>query len=347
MKRIVLNSIIIITTSVVLVVLVFFTDGIQSLYDLILRTNYFWLLVAWMCNVMYWVMGAATVGILKRAIIGRENDPGQNFKTVMVGQFFASITPFATGGQPAQVYMMRRMGVDGGIGTSIVILKSVLFQSVLVAYCLVLYFTNRYSAVLSIPRFDMLFIIGIVVSCGLLGVYALFMFKSNAADKTVHWFLRVLSFFKIIKNPDEKFNSIFKSLKRFKAGFRILAKKKLHLLFAYLAQIMQQTFLFLVPVFMMRALEGMFMFTTELFVSTAMVVMIAAMVPTPGTSGGAEGLSLLMISPFFYNSPKMTVILIWRVLTYYSNVLFGGLFCLFVKEKPLKSSEDEENLVEA
>jgi uncharacterized protein (TIRG00374 family) len=264
----------------------------------------------------------------------------------MVGQFFASITPFATGGQPAQVYMMRRMGVDGGTGTSIVILKSVLLQSVLVAYCFVLYFSNRFFLISNIPKFNTLFFIGIAASLLLLGLYALFMFKSNAADKAVHLFLKILHFFKITKNPDEKFNEIKKSLERFKEGFKILAKRKIYLFFAYIAQIVQLTSLFFVPVFMMRALEGMFMFTNELFVCTAMVVMIAAMVPTPGTTGGAEGLSLLFISPFFYNSPKMSVILIWRILTYYSNIIFGGIFCLFVKEKPLKSSEGEEELVE-
>lgn len=346
MKKIILNSVIIIATSIALVVLVFFTDGIQSLFDLIVRTNYYWLFVAWMCNVMYWVFGAVTVGFLKRGIIGKENDPGQNFKTVMVGQFFASITPFATGGQPAQVYMMRRMGVDGGTGTSIVILKSVLLQSVLVAYCFVLYLTNRYFLVLNIPKFNTLFFIGIGASLLLLSVYALFMFKSNAADKAVHLFLKILHFFKITKHPDEKFNEIKESLERFKSGFKMLAKRKTYLLMAYIAQIVQLTSLFFVPVFMMRALEGMFMFTNELFVSTAMVVMISAMVPTPGTTGGAEGLSLLFISPFFYNSPKMSVILIWRILTYYSNIIFGGIFCLFVKERPLKPMEVEEELIE-
>lgn len=346
MKKIILNSVIIIITSIVLVILVFFTDGVQSLFDLIVRTNYYWLFAAWMCNVMFWVFGAVTVGFLKRGIIGKKNDPGQNFKTVMVGQFFSSITPFATGGQPAQVYMMTRMGIDGGTGTSIVILKSVLLQSVLVAYCFVLYLANRYFLIANIPKFNTLFFIGIAASLLLLCLYALFMFKSNAADKAVHLFLKISHFFKITKNPDEKFNEIKESLTRFKDGFRILAKRKTYLFLAYIAQIAQLTSLFLVPVFMMRALEGVFMFTNELFVCTAMVVMIAAMVPTPGTTGGAEGLSLLFISPFFYNSPKMSVILIWRILTYYSNIIFGGIFCLFVKERPLKSSDGGEELIE-
>lgn len=342
MKKIVLNSVIIIVTSIVLVILVFFTDGVESLFSLILRTNYFWLFIAFMCNVLFWVFGSLTVGMLKRGIIGKKNDPGQNFKTVMVGQFFASITPFATGGQPAQVYMLKKIGINTGTGTSIVVLKSILNQTVMFLFCLVLYLTNRQFLIMNIPKFELLFIIGNIANLSLISLYALFLFKADMADKGMWLFLRVMKFFKVIKNPEEKFNNVQESLVRFKEGFRILIKRKKYLVGAYLMQLMQQVALFSVPVFMMKALEGVFFYPLELFVSTAMVVMIASMVPTPGTSGGAEGLSLLFIAPFFYNSPKMSVVLIWRLLTYYANVIFGGISCLLVREKPFSPESSKE-----
>ena len=350
MKKIVLNSVIIIATSIVLVILVFFTDGVQSLLDLIVRTNYYWLFTAFFCNVMFWVFGALTVGMLKRGIIGKKNDPGQNFKTVMVGQFFSSVTPFATGGQPAQIYMLRRMGVDSGTGASIIILKSILYQTSLQVLCLTFYFINRQFLVMNIPQFNVLFIIGCSANMFLIGLYALFLFKSNAADKAVWLFFKIMHFFKISKHPDEKFKEVQDSLRSFKDGFRILYKRKLYIVGAYIMQLLQQASLFLVPVFMMKALEGTFtsIFGNpfDIFICTAMVVMIASLVPTPGTSGGAEGLSLLLIAPFFYSSPKMSVVLIWRVLTYYSNVVFGGIFCLLVKERPLRSDEVKEDMSE-
>ena len=39
-------------------------------------------------------------------------------KTSMVGQFFSAVTPFATGGQPMQVYCMSKYGVEPGKGVS-------------------------------------------------------------------------------------------------------------------------------------------------------------------------------------------------------------------------------------
>lgn len=351
MKKIVLNSIIIIAASITLVILVFFTDGAQNMIGLIVRTEYKWLGVALGCTFLYWVFGAFTVGMIKRGIIGKKNDPGQNFKTVMVGMFFSSVTPFATGGQPAQIYMLKRVGVDGGTGTSIIILKSVFYQTSIMLMCAGLYIANKQFLVMNIPQFNILFIIGVCANLFLLSLYGLFLLNSKAADRAVWYFLKLLKFFRLVKHPEEKFRGLHGSLGRFKDGVRMLSKRKGYICGALLMQLLQQFFLFCVPVFMLRALEGSFVSVFgnvfDIYVSTAMVVMIAALVPTPGTTGGAEGLSLLCIAPFFYNSPKMSVVLIWRLLTYYANIVVGGIFCLLVKEKPLSSDEVKEELKEA
>jgi uncharacterized protein (TIRG00374 family) len=350
MRKIVLNSIIIIATSIVLVLLVFFTDGAQNLIAMVVRTEYIWLIAAFGCTFLFWVFGSFTVGALKRGIVGKENDPGQNFKTVMVGMFFSSITPFATGGQPAQIYMLKRMGVDAGTGTSIIILKSVFYQSTIMLMCIGFYIANSQFLVMNIPQFNLLFAIGCIANLFLLSLYGFFLFNSKAAENAVWYFLKLMAFFRIIRNPKEKMEGLHIYLGRFKNGVRILSQRKRYILIAFIMQLIQFAALFSVPILMMRAIEGAFISifggVFDIFVCTAMVVMIAALVPTPGTSGGAEGLSLLCIAPFFYNSPKMSIVLVWRLLTYYANVVVGGIFCLLIKEKPLASKEVREDFVE-
>lgn len=351
MKKIVLNSIVIIIVSIVLILLVFFTDGAEKMINMIVGTEYKWLIVSFLCTVLFWVFGSFTLGMLKRGIIGKKNDPGQTFKTVMVGMFFSALTPFSTGGQPAQIFMLKRMGIDAGTGSSIIILKSVFNQTTLMVLTVGLYFANRQFLVMNIPKFNLLFIIGCTANLLLLSLYGLFLFNSKVVEKAVWYALRVLSFFKLIKNPMEKMEEMHDSLGRFKDGASLLNRNKLCIIGAFIMQMLQHFFLFLVPVFMLRAIEGSFVSifggVIDLFICAAMVFMIAALVPTPGTSGGAEGLSLICIAPFFYNSPKMSVVLVWRLLTYYANVVVGGIFCLFVKEKPLNSEETGEDIIEA
>jgi len=71
-----------------------------------------------------------------------------------------------------------------------------------------------------------------------------------------------------------------------------------------------------------------------------LVTMITLLVPSPGSTGGAEGLSYVFFKMFFKPGVIIAVILVWRVITYYSNVIFGGLVSVFAREKPLKKEEE-------
>ena len=57
------DSIIIIATSVVLVLLVFFTDGAQNMISMIVQTEYIWLLAAFMCTFLYWIFTRSPIAI--------------------------------------------------------------------------------------------------------------------------------------------------------------------------------------------------------------------------------------------------------------------------------------------
>ena len=41
----------------------------------------------------------------------------------LVGQYYNAATPFASGGQPVQVYYMSRFGVSAGNSSSVLIIK--------------------------------------------------------------------------------------------------------------------------------------------------------------------------------------------------------------------------------
>ena len=54
------------------------------------------------------------------------------------------------------------------------------------------------------------------------------------------------------------------------------------------------------------------------------VTMVSAFIPLPGSSGGAEGSFYLFFGTFF-GPTIIPAILLWRLVTYYANILFGCL----------------------
>ena len=68
------------------------------------------------------------------------------FKQIVIVQFFNGITPFSTGGQPMQVYMLNKSGLSIANSTITILQNSILFQVALV-FCgiLAVLFNRIYS----------------------------------------------------------------------------------------------------------------------------------------------------------------------------------------------------------
>ncbi len=343
MKKIWVNSLIVVAMGVVIVILIFFTDGIDQLVNMIKNINYPWLIVAFSFMFLYWGAGAFTIAFLKKGILEKSHKPKHNFKTLMIGQFFAAITPFSTGGQPAQIYFMSKQKINTGKATSIIVIKSILYATSMLVIAFVFFFIKKNVLIAQIPNFVLLFIIGTVANSLLIVTYFLFLLNHAISEKVIILFLKVVSYFKKkdITYVQRKFDEIRGSLISFQDGFRIIIKRKGFLILAYLSQIFQHLAIFSVPIFLIRAVEGSFPNPFSVIATTGLLMMITALVPTPGTTGGAEGLGVFFFSSFYVTAPILSVILVWRMITYYSSILFGGIFCLVNKGKAFGDIDSE------
>ncbi|MFO7637592.1 MAG: flippase-like domain-containing protein [Clostridia bacterium] len=332
MKRILLNGIIVAVVGIVLVVLVFFTEGLDGLVSLFVKIDYLWMGAAFLILILYWALGTVTLGIIKKGML-QKADPGHNMKINMVGVFFNGITPFATGGQPAQVYLMNRMGIDSGIGSSIVIVKSFLHSSLLFLYALVFWIARHEYLTGQIPGIYPMLVFAATINLLLISFYLMVLLNEGAGKNLVHWLFNLIVWLRIKKDTAAAREKINVALYNFTDGVRILKKKPGFFLVAILTQAAQLFAFFAIPVILHRAIEGDFSQYMNLFICTAMLILISSMIPTPGSTIGAEGLALLFIAKFFIGSPALAVVLIWRVVTYYAGVLAGGIVCMFIPDR--------------
>ena len=85
-------------------------QSLESLWQQLKTLNGFFLGVAFLLMVLYWLLEAGVLHSITVFLHGGQKFLG-SFKTTMIGQFFNSVTPFATGGQPAQLVNMIQAGV--------------------------------------------------------------------------------------------------------------------------------------------------------------------------------------------------------------------------------------------
>jgi glycosyltransferase 2 family protein len=83
----------------------------------------------------------------------------------MIGFLYNAVTPFATGGQPMQVYTLSSMGMDTGMAGSVVAVKTLAYQIVMVLYALVMVAMKLHYFQTNVTNFAFLTVIGLISNC--------------------------------------------------------------------------------------------------------------------------------------------------------------------------------------
>ena len=336
MKKMLLKLLIALSSALLLIALLLFTNNFDELIQIIRNARFHWLAAGFGCMAVYWVLDAVMLHTVSLTML--EKQPFKDsIRVTMIGQFFNAITPLSGAGQPVQAYVMVKDGVKPGHAVSIIIVKTVLHQLVIVLYSIGAYIFRGGLFAARIPQFYYLFILGIFVNTAFLVLYLLFLYNKKAAKKVLILIFKVLRKLRFIKNVDSLERKLDSELNSFSEGALTLKGDRKKLIVLILLQVLQFTFLFAVPYFIQVAIESRSIALPDVLAAQSMITLISLLVPTPGATGGIEGLSYLFYGLFFRKSFIIPAILIYRILTYYSSVIFGGIFALTAPEKPLKN----------
>ncbi|MCI1348279.1 MAG: flippase-like domain-containing protein, partial [Pediococcus pentosaceus] len=97
----------------------------------VVHLNMWWLLVALGCIVLYLGLEAVATKMLIQSN-GDRLSWRDAIRIPLIEQLFNGITPFSSGGQPAQLVALMQNGIEGGRASSVLLMKFVVFQSMVV-----------------------------------------------------------------------------------------------------------------------------------------------------------------------------------------------------------------------
>ncbi|KRN58107.1 lysylphosphatidylglycerol synthase transmembrane domain-containing protein [Limosilactobacillus secaliphilus] len=298
--------------------------------------NWGWFLVAVICICIY----LGLEGVVVKIFMGNRF---KNFtwkdalRLPLIEQLFNGITPFSTGGQPAQLLAMLQSGVDGGIASSVLLMKFVVFQSMIVINFLISiligfhYIASKLHALSLFVIFGFLIHLSVIVALLMVMYWYKFTKKmTNICIKPAAWFMEPQHYADMKVRLNEKIDSFYSESLRMKSQYKKMAK-------VALVTIIQLQAYYVIPYFILLALgvHGVnLIMVTSLHV---LIFMIISLFPIPGGTGGAEYSFSVLFSSFIHSNSKMVLaMLLWRVLTYYFGI-FTGIFALFIR--PDKASK--------
>ena len=315
-------------SAAVLLGFLFSSEGLQSLNQISGNIRFLWLLGAFLAAVFAWVLEGLVLHLFcKKAY--PEWKFHYSFCMGMVGVLYSALTPFSTDGQPMQIYSMRRLGMDTGAAGSIIAMKTLVYQIVLVFYSLAMvvwklpFFQNHIS------NFSFVTIIGLLCNSAFIILVLLFCISKRATDQLLRKGLWLFHKLHLCKHPEERYEKISSELQIFHGSSRLLGKSVKLYLGACVLTVVQIACSCLIPYFIYRS----FSFSQQSFgvimAAQAYVSMVSAFVPLPGASGGAEGSFLLFFRAFFVDGTVLPAMVIWRALTYYLNFP-AGCICAYI-----------------
>lgn len=304
-----------------------------TFYDLIDGMNWWYLLVA---AGLFIVMFAADT--LKYTLLGRSYGHklgiAKDMKVALIGKYYEAITPFATGGQPMQIYYFYKNGMSGSKSTSITMVK----------YAVQMLATTVFLAVVmglgasELGMIDNEIAARTILVCGWVGfginafipVFVTFIvFCPRAVSWVINLFVRLLYKIKIIKNADKLEAKIRQWVDDFAVFSQFVYKKPLTFLLLFVLCLFEPIIQSIIPYFILVAMCGTEVMGMEggallfsVMVLSMYATYAAAFIPTPGNSGAVESVFMLAFTAIA-ESVLFWYVLVWRFLLYYIYVFLG------------------------
>lgn len=262
--------------------------------------------------------------------------PFLSYKTSALGKYYDNITPMSTGGQPFQIFYMNKRGVRGDIATGIPLMKYITWQ---IAYVLICSFALIYNSVkyggTADPFITTMAWIATAINVIIFSTVILLSVSKKFGPKIVIWVLKLLSKMHIVKNYRKTFRKVMRFVVNYQKTFKTLLKKPLVLIAQLVLSFGDIILLNLIPYFIARAFvpweviqaQNITVFRT--FIQSLILTLSLGFVPTPGTSGAAEGVFMLVFSGVFSESGLFWPVITWRIATYYYPLLQGLLVLVY------------------
>jgi hypothetical protein len=325
-KKIILNALLFFVIFGLTVWGVFHGENLGEMQEALMDCEILWLIPAVLC-VFVFIWGESIIIWYLMRSYGIHVRRGICFLFSSAGFFFSCITPSASGGQPMQIYFMRKEDIPVPISTVILMIVTIIYKLVLVVIGggILLFggsFRQRYMA-------DVLpvFYLGIVLNVVCVSAMILLVFHPTFAKNTLCQVIRFLEKIHLLKHKEHRLSKLENSMDTFHDTAAFM-KQHVHLMVdVFVVTLIQRLALFAVPCFVYRAFHLRGVSSLTILLLQASISVSVDMLPLPGGMGISETLFAVIFAPVFKDLILPGMVLS-RGLGYYSELLISAVFTL-------------------
>lgn len=265
----------------------------------------------------------------------------QSFKYALVGFFFSSVTPSASGGDPAQLYFMSKDNLPISHSALALLIELSSFQFVSICIAIIGFIYNYDLLMNNIGNIKYLMFLGLIINIIILMFLLVMIFSKKFALKLMGIVCKILKFFKY-KKIDEFKDNFTNQIEEYHKCSIYLKNNKLVLCKIILTTTLQLILYHSIPYFVYLSFGlNEVNYITFVFMEAVLYISVSSL-PLPGAMGVSEGGFMIMFKMFFPASILSSAMLISRGISFYLFVIISGclitLFILIDKLSKKKSS---------
>lgn len=333
MKKYKTNIIILILISVLIMYLIM-KDDFNNIIDAIKNVDVKFLLIALILMTLYIFFQSMSLHLYLKSI-KKDYKLKDTFILMCSAQFFNAITPFSSGGQPFQMYLLKKQGIKVTDSGNALLQNFFTYQLALIIMGTFAVITNSFLHIIpSTSLLKNIVLIGYIVN---IIVLVLLFSLGKAKNLNTKVFNKIFNFvfgFKFIKNREhlkevasKKIDEFYNSSVYFKDNKFILVKSTFY-------NIIGLTMFYLIPLFIFYSI-GKYNLVSILdsIVCTSYTCFVGSFVPIPGGTGGLEYAFMEFFKGFSSKTIISVSMILWRFMTYYLPMILGAVSILFIKNR--------------
>jgi len=282
--------------------------------------------------ILEWLLEALRIQKIVHAL-GSSVTYRKILKISLIGSFFSKITPFDTGGEPFQIYLLHKdRGLTLGESTAVIMIKTLLghfsrlFLGMLLPF-LVIFFWKQWLFTTKTAR--TLVNIGIFIYLGFISFLLFITLKPQTVKRIIFYLLHRQIFLRFSPSKAKEWlTKLSRTIDDFKqAKQKILTTHPADLVMIGFLSLLCWTLIILLPVILLYGM-GVHSPIMQTLAIAIIFYLATAYAPTPGSSGAAE-LGFAALFSVLVPKPLLGIfVLIWRVFSYYAGLLVGGFLTL-------------------
>lgn len=248
-----------------------------------------------------------------------------SIKTSLIGKYYDKLTPWATGGQPAQMAYLSTHGLDTATGCSLPLVRSIIKVFAVGAAALTV-LTVGGLTIIKIKTYMMVAAYLSVAGTLIFPLFfIIFMKKPELGEKLLSKILRLGVKLRLVKDYDKQYAKFSIMVNDFLGGMKYLSGHKKIIVIISITTLVDLFTTNMIPFLIIRAFGIQDVSFWTILVMCFFVTYASYFAPSPGAAGVAEFSFYAIFASVISDRYLFWALLFWRIVIYYIPIFVGAI----------------------